>query len=78
MISAEKMKKITEANKKNEIDRIMNIIEQNMKERKFSELRISFHDLQIFNKKTAELIEKELVDYGYNVERKTIYFDISW
>ena len=51
MIKACKMIKITESNKKNEINRIMNIIEQNMKERKFSELRISFHDLQIFNEK---------------------------
>ena len=51
MIKACKMRKITESNKKNEINRIMNIIKQNMKKRKFPELRISFHDLQIFNEK---------------------------
>ena len=78
MIKACKMRKITESNKKNEINRIMNIIEQNMKKRKFPELRISFHDLQIFNEKTAELIEKELIAYGYEVERQNTYFDISW
>lgn len=69
MIKACKMRKITESNKKNEINRIMNIIEQNMKKRKFPELRISFHDLQIFNEKTAKLVEKELIDYGYDVKR---------
>lgn len=49
-----------------------------MKKCQFPKLRISFHDLQIFNVKTAELIEKELIDYGYEVKRENTYFDISW
>ena len=78
MISAEKMKKITEENGIKEINRVMSFIESEMKKCKIPKLQITFHDLQIYNENIIKLIEKELVDYGYNVERKTIYFDISW
>ena len=78
MISAEKMKKITEENGIKEINRVMSFIEREMKKCKIPKLQITFHDLQISNENIIKLIEKELVDYGYNVERKTIYFDISW